>query len=104
MKILILLSALVSGAFAQETTKKAPKSEPAPKKESTKKSAAKSAPKKTEPPPPSGLPADAVKIGDYDWRWVDPKGKAWIYRRGPVGYSRWEETQADIDARKAKPE
>ncbi|MDX2179615.1 MAG: hypothetical protein SFV18_08495 [Bryobacteraceae bacterium] len=102
MKIAILLVTFAVSAFAQEPAKKT-----AAAKEPAKKSAAKSGKataKKTEPPPPSGLPSDAVKIGDYDWRWVDPKGKAWIYRRGPVGYSRWEETQADIDARKAKPE
>ncbi|MGO9095573.1 MAG: hypothetical protein ACLQGV_10150 [Bryobacteraceae bacterium] len=37
---------------------------------------------------PTGLPAGAVKIGPYRWRYADAQGKVWMYRDTPFGLTR----------------
>jgi hypothetical protein len=37
---------------------------------------------------PAGLPAGAVKIGPYRWRYTDAQGKVWMYRDTPFGLTR----------------
>jgi hypothetical protein len=44
--------------------------------------------------PPNGVPAAAVRVDATTWRYTDPKGKAWIYRRTPFGMMKIEENQA----------
>jgi hypothetical protein len=39
-------------------------------------------------PDPAGLPAGAVKIGPYRWRYTDAQGKVWMYRDTPFGLTR----------------
>jgi hypothetical protein len=53
-------------------------------------------PDKNAPPPvaktqETGIPADAVQIAPFTYRFCDAKGKAWIYRQTPFGVSRREE-------------
>jgi hypothetical protein len=40
---------------------------------------------------PAGIPAGAVSIEGYTWRWVDKAGKVWIYHSTPFGIMRNEE-------------
>ena len=37
----------------------------------------------------SGVPAGATQVSPYEWRYTDPKGKSWIYRQTPFGYSKY---------------
>lgn len=43
--------------------------------------------KKAKPPakPPAGVPAKAKFVDEETWRYVDGKGKAWIYKKSPFG-------------------
>ncbi|MBI3682398.1 MAG: hypothetical protein HY235_18620 [Acidobacteria bacterium] len=67
------------------------------KKESTKPAAPAKAGAKTAAKPaqalPGGPPADAREIEPGRFRWVDPKGQAWIYARTPFGWMKGPETQ-----------
>lgn len=50
---------------------------------------------------PPGVPAAAEKAGEDLWKWKDPQGKAWIYRRTMFGYARTAdvpEKPSDTDA------
>ena len=40
---------------------------------------------------PMPIPADAVKDDDGDYRYTDPQGKKWIYRKTPFGVVRLED-------------
>jgi hypothetical protein len=52
---------------------------------------------------PQGVPTGATVVEEGVWRWVDPKGKAWIYRQSPVGVMRAEEEKREVsDARKVQ--
>lgn len=72
MKVLILF--LASGAVFGQT-------KPAPKP------AAKSA-------YPKEVPKDAERLSDYEWRWVDKSGKAWIFRQTPFSVAKFPEEAA----------
>lgn len=48
-------------------------------------------PPKSDPKPPAGIPASAVKAGDNTWRHTDSNGKTWLYVRTPFGFNRMEE-------------
>jgi len=52
---------------------------------------------------PLTLPAEAVKIKPFTYRYKDPAGKVWIYRRTPFGLVRYEEKTGDAKATR-KPE
>ena len=39
---------------------------------------------------PTGIPAGAKEIQPYLFRYVDEKGKVWMYRQTPFGVSKWE--------------
>lgn len=41
------------------------------------------------------LPEGAEKIGEGAWRYKDPAGQTWIYRRTPFGLSRAMETEPE---------
>jgi hypothetical protein len=41
------------------------------------------------------VPADAVKIGPYAWRYVDNDGKTWIYRYTITGLAKVPDTGVD---------
>lgn len=41
------------------------------------------------------VPADAVKIGPYAWRYVDKDGKTWIYRYTITGLAKVPDTGVD---------
>ncbi len=41
------------------------------------------------------VPADAVKIGPYAWRYVDKDGKAWIYRYTMTGLAKVPDSDGD---------
>ena len=72
--------------------KKAPAKAPA--KSSTKASAKAAEPKKVSTPAAHSIvemPKDAKEIYPGTYRWVDPKGKAWIYTKTPFGLMSGEE-------------
>jgi hypothetical protein len=48
------------------------------------------------------IPAGAVKTDDGSYRYTDPQGKKWIYRKTPFGISRLEDKPADTAARAAE--
>lgn len=85
MKILIVLCFTAALMAAQPTPAKPTPAKPAAK-------GAKAA--KVAPPDPGGLPKGAKPVGDLEWRWTDPKGKVWIYRKTPFGYAKMPETAA----------
>jgi hypothetical protein len=85
--------ALIAGAlsFAQQM--------PAQEKPSQEKpSQEKQAPSRAavSPAPPSGpsIPADAKEIEPNLFRYTDPQGKTWLYRRTPFGVGKWEDKPA----------
>ena len=43
---------------------------------------------------PNGVPAAAVRVDATTWRYTDPHGQAWIYRRTPFGLMKIEEKPA----------
>jgi len=64
---------------------------------------------KKSPAPPAttqeaGIPADAVQIAPYTYRFYDAKGKVWIYRQTPFGVSRREELPVSPEEAKKSQE
>src|SRR5712692_2919980 len=58
---------------------------------------------KKAPPAPaqareSTIPEGAVEIEPYIYRYTDPKGKSWIYRKTPFGVMRLEDKPASPEA------
>jgi hypothetical protein len=51
-------------------------------------------PAKSESATPAGVPKGAVAISPVEYRFKDTKGKTWIYRQTPFGYSKSEEKAA----------
>jgi hypothetical protein len=51
-------------------------------------------PKTVQTPYPKEVPKDAVRLTDYEWRWVDKEGKVWIFRRTPFGVAKFPEELA----------
>lgn len=60
------------------------------KKTAPAKAAAKAKPARKTPPPVT-IPAGAKEISPGYYRWVDPKGQAWTYRKTPFGIMRGPE-------------
>jgi hypothetical protein len=51
------------------------------------------------------VPAGAVEIEPYTYRYTDPNGKSWLYRKTPFGVMRAEEKPVSAeDAKKAQDE
>lgn len=67
MKFLILFAASLA-AFGQ--TKPAPKAKAAY---------------------PKQVPKDAERLSEFEWRWVDKSGKAWIFRQTPFSVAKFPE-------------
>jgi hypothetical protein len=44
------------------------------------------------------IPADAVEVEPYTYRYTDPAGKNWLYRKTPFGVSRTEVKPASPEA------
>src|SRR6202035_3724108 len=44
------------------------------------------------------IPADAIEVDPYTYRYTDPAGKSWLYRKSPFGVSRIEEKAASPEA------
>ena len=87
LKICTLLMICVAAAIAAD--------KPAPKK-------AKPAPNKVQE---VTIPAGAVEVEPYTYRYTDAQGKKWIYRKTPFGISRAEDKTADdLKAEDAKKE
>ena len=59
----------------------------------------KPAPKKSKPAPNKvqeiTIPAGAVEVEPYTFRYTDAQGKKWIYRKTPFGISRAEDKAVD---------
>ena len=74
-----------------------------PKKQTppTPKAATKAAPKVTDASKPTAIPAEAVQDADGDYRYTDPQGKKWIYRKTPFGVARLEDTRERTAAKAA---
>ncbi len=58
--------------------------------------------KKPAPVAPLTIPASAVKQPDGNYRYVDAKGTAWIYRNTPFGVSRATEATVKANAAMAQ--
>jgi hypothetical protein len=84
----VFASALVLSAAAPQTQAK--KADQPPK--AAAKVVAKAAPKLTDASKPTAVPADAVLGADGDYRYTDPQGKKWIYRKTPFGVTRLEDS------------
>lgn len=84
---LAVLAAFASAVPAQQAAKKT-----APKKVAAKVKPAQKA------PAPVTIPADAKEISPGYYRWVDPKGQAWTYRKTPFGIMRGPEQKAAAPA------
>ena len=84
----VFVSALALSAADPQAEKK---QTPAPPKV-----AAKAAPKAADASPgvaiPAAIPADAVQGADGDYRYTDPQGKKWIYRKTPFGVAPLEDS------------
>jgi len=74
---------------------------PATSLQAKKKPAPKTARKETDISKPMAIPADAVQDASGDYRYTDPQGKKWIYRKTPFGVSRLEETPENANANAA---
>ncbi|HVT93660.1 MAG TPA: hypothetical protein VHD76_12500 [Bryobacteraceae bacterium] len=48
------------------------------------------------------LPAGATKLDPSSWRWTDPQGTAWIYRKTPFGMNRYRESDERKQAERAQ--
>lgn len=95
-KLLVLLTiegAIAAFAFGQIPN---PALKPAPAK------AAKPAPKPASSGATLTVPKDAQRVDASTWRWVDPQGVAWIYRKTPFGLNHYKEDQAAQTAAPAK--
>jgi hypothetical protein len=88
----VFVSALALSATGIQAKKK----ETAP----TTKAAANAAPKATDASKPMAIPASAVQDAAGDYRYTDPQGKKWIYRKTPFGVTRLEDSP-ERDAAKA---
>ncbi len=106
------ISMFAIAAVAAFATVQEPAKAPAPAKKTTSKTAAKSpaksqakakattAPKKVSTPAARSIveiPKDAKEISPGTYRWVDPKGKAWIYNKTPFGLMSGPEPPAEPD-------
>ncbi|HUQ91326.1 MAG TPA: hypothetical protein VM120_06575 [Bryobacteraceae bacterium] len=84
--------ALFAAAFAageqptgKPPAKAAPRKSTAAKSKTAPKIQAKAAPKK---PAPVTIPANAREVSPGIYRWIDPKGVAWVYHQTPFGIMR----------------
>lgn len=84
-----ILLLFVSGIFAQEQKEPPKKPAPAPRKQTAQKT--KPAPKAQ----PVTIPKDAREIYPGTFRWVDPKGQAWLYTKSPFGIMRGPEPKEE---------
>ncbi len=81
----VLVSAVaVMAADGQAPAKKASPAAP--------KAASKSTAKVSDASKPTAIPAEAVADSTGDYRYTDPQGKKWIYRKTPFGVTRLEDT------------
>jgi hypothetical protein len=65
--------------------------DPQAPKQQTRQAAAKTAPKAADASKAAAIPADAVLDAAGDYRYTDPQGKKWIYRKTPFGVTRLED-------------
>ena len=85
MFLAVLVSAVaVMAADGQAAAKKASPAAP--------KAASKSTAKANDASKPMAIPADAVQDSTGDYRYTDPQGKKWLYRKTPFGVTRLEAT------------
>lgn len=100
MKTIALTLFAAALGFAQDAPKVAPKvTITGPKKPSLSAMQTKAPPpavkkpqqKTAAPAPPVTIPAGAVQVEPYLYRYTDSKGKTWNYRKTPFGISKWEE-------------
>jgi hypothetical protein len=85
---LAALAVFASAALAEQPAKKT----------APKKTAAVKAKPARKTPAPVTIPADAKEISPGLYRWVDPKGQAWTYRKTPFGIMRGPEQKAETPA------
>ncbi len=95
MRILMVSALAALCGLAQEPAKK---STTAAKKAPAKSAASKAAPakiaKKAAPAAPA-IPDGAKEIEPGTYRWVDPKGVAWIYTKTPFGIMKGPEKKLE---------
>ena len=79
MRTIFLLTLCVAANLPAADQKSDKAAKPAPSKAATRKA------------PVITLPADAVEIAPYTYRYTDNQGKKWIYRKTPFGLMRSED-------------
>jgi hypothetical protein len=91
MKIIFVMALVAGSVYGQSAA--ATTTAPAATSATTVRS------KKTKvPTAPLTIPKTAVDQGDGSFRYVDPKGTAWIYRQTPFGVSRSLESTVSAQA------
>src|SRR5438445_10964194 len=91
MRTIFLLTLFISANLDGADSKTAKASKPAPSKAAERKA------------PEITLPAEAVEIAPYTYRYTDNQGKKWIYRKTPFGVVRSEDRPVSAqDVQKAQ--
>jgi len=80
----VSLSVLATLTAAQETSPKPPRPAGAQKAATVAAGKNGARPSRT----PEGVPADAVKISELEWRHTDREGKSWIYKKTPFSIAK----------------
>ena len=93
--LVVCVSALALSAAAPQAQKKSTSATP--------KAVAKTAPNTGDASKPMAIPAEAVLGEDGDYRYTDPQGKKWIYRKTPFGVTRLEDAPERAAAKVAPP-
>src|ERR1035437_8587652 len=75
--------------------------DPQAQKQQTPQAAAKAAPQATDASKPAVIPAGSVQDAGGDYRYTDPEGKKWIYRKTPFGVTRLEDSPERAAAKAA---
>jgi hypothetical protein len=98
MKKILFSAALLVIAASIVPAADPPAKKPAAKKSATAKKTADAKPpaqpqpqKEAQPQAVTTVPKDAQPIAPYTYRWVDAKGKAWIFRETPFGVVKMDE-------------
>lgn len=98
MRILMVSALAAVCGLAEEPKKSTVAPKKAPAKSSASKTAGKTSAKTAKKPAPAAqtIPAGAKEIEPGTYRWVDPKGVAWIYTKTPFGIMKGPEKKNDM--------
>jgi len=90
--------ALIAGALSLAQGLLAQAKQPQERQAQAKQAQDKPTPSRPAVPPAAAsgpsIPADAKEIEPNLFRYTDPQGKTWLYRRTPFGVGKWEDKPA----------